>query len=54
MLSRVLLHVVAAAGGIDLAVDAGSGLNIFDGGIEVVNNMAVFGVSGFGDAEFRF
>jgi len=31
VLGGVLLHVVAAAGGVDLAVDAGSGLNIFDG-----------------------
>ena len=52
VLGGVLLHVVAAAGGVDLAVDAGSGLNIFDGGFEVVDDVAVFGVGDFGDAEF--
>ena len=29
MLSGVLLHVIAAAGGVDLAVDMGSGLQGF-------------------------
>ena len=53
MLSGVLLHVVAAAGGVDFAVDAGSGLQIFQWGIEVVDDLAVFGVGDFGDAKFR-
>ncbi len=57
MLSGVLLHVVAAACGIDLAVDAGSGLEgfslrIVQRGFEVVHDSAVFRVGDFGDSEF--
>ena len=55
VLSGVLLHVVATAGGVDLAVDAGSGLEGFSldraRGFEVVHDSAVFHVGDFGDAE---
>ena len=53
VLGGVLLHVVAAAGGVDFAANAGSGLYVFQWSFEVVDDVAVFGVGDFGDAEFR-
>ena len=52
VLAGVLLYVVAAAGGVDLSVDTGSGLEILHG-LDVVNDAAVFRVGHFSDAEFR-
>ena len=55
VLAGVLLHVIAAAGGVNLAVDAGSGLQgslvEIALGFEVVDDAAIFGVGDFGDAE---
>jgi hypothetical protein len=51
----VLLHVIAAAGGVNLAVDAGSGLqgSLVEIALcfEVVDDAAIFGISDFSDAE---
>ena len=47
----MLLHVVAAARGVDLAADARSGREIFDRSFEVVDDSAVFGVGDFRDSE---
>jgi hypothetical protein len=52
VLGGVLLHVIAPAGGIDLTVDAGSGLKVSQGSIEVMDDAAVFGVGDFGDTKF--
>jgi hypothetical protein len=43
--------VIAAAGGVNLAVDAASGLKIFYGSFEIVDDLAVLKVGDFGDAE---
>ena len=51
MLSGVLLHVIATAGGVNLAADARSGREIFDRSFEVVDDSAIFSVDDFGDAE---
>ena len=55
MLAGVLLHVIAAARGVNLAVDAGSGLQgslvEIALGFDVVDDAAIFGVGDFGDAE---
>ena len=51
MLSGVLLHVVAAAGGVDLAADFGSRLQGLWRGFKIMNDAAVFGVGDFGDFE---
>lgn|SRR5579871_1876075 len=50
MLAGVLLHVVATAAGIDLAVDAGSGLQV-PYRLEVVDDPSIFSISDFGDAQ---
>jgi hypothetical protein len=47
----VLLHVVAASVGVDLALDAASGLDAFERSFEVVDDVAVFGVGNFNDTE---
>ena len=52
VLSRMLLHVIAAPGGVDLAVNPGSGLDFSWGGFEVVDDAAVFTVGNFGNFEF--
>jgi hypothetical protein len=51
VLGGMLLHMIAAAGGIDLAVDAGSGLHVLEWGIEVMDDLTVFGIGDFGDVE---
>jgi hypothetical protein len=51
MLSGMLLHVVAAARGVDLAADAGSGREIFDRSFQVVDDSAIFRVGDFRDSE---
>src|SRR6202035_2065625 len=43
---------IAAAAVVDFAADAGSGLHVFDWSFEVVDDVTVFGVGDFGDAEF--
>ena len=53
MLRGVLLHVIAAAGGVNFAMDAGSRLRILERGFQVVDNVAVLGVGDFGNAELR-
>lgn len=52
MLAGVLLHVIAAPSRVDLAPDAGAGLQIFYGSFEIVNDTAVLGVSDFDNAGF--
>ena len=52
VLSGMLLHVVTATGGVDLAMDAASGLEVSERRFEVVNDSPVFRVGHFGDAEF--
>src|ERR1700729_2880188 len=47
----MLLHVVAAARGVNLAMDAGSGLDV-SGGFDVVDDFAVLAVGHFGDPKF--
>jgi hypothetical protein len=49
VLPGVLLHVVTPARGVNLAADEGSGLHILYRRFEVVDDLAVFGVSDFGD-----
>src|SRR5271169_1862411 len=51
MLRGVLLHVIAAAGSVDFATNAGSGLHVLEWGVQVVDNSTVFSVGNFGDAE---
>jgi hypothetical protein len=51
----VLLHVIAAANGVNLAVDTGSGLqgSLVEIALcfEIVDDAAIFGVGDFGDAK---
>src|SRR5581483_470384 len=49
MLSRVLLHVVAATGGIDFTADPGSRDQILHRRFEVMDHPAIFGFGNFGD-----
>ena len=51
VLAGVLLHVIAAAVGVNLAVDGGSGLNIFYRHFEIVDNLAVLSVGDFVDPQ---
>ncbi len=50
VLRGVLLHVIAAAGGVDLAVQAGSGLRILERRLQVVDDVPILGVGDFRDA----
>jgi hypothetical protein len=51
VLAGVLLHVIAAASGVNLAVDAGSGLDVIGWGFKVMDDATVFGVGNLGDFE---
>ena len=51
MLSGVLLHVIAAAGRVDLSADRSSRREIFDWRFEVVDDSSILGVSDLGDFE---
>ena len=50
VLSRMLLHVVTAARGVNQAMDAGPRLEVF-GRFHVVDDFAIFGLGDFGDAQ---
>ena len=52
MLGRVLLHVIAAAGRVDFATNRGSGLRVLEGSFQVMDDVPVFGIGGFGDTVF--
>jgi hypothetical protein len=47
----MLLHMVAAAGSVDFAPDAGSGMRVFQRRFQVVDDPAVFGFGDFGDLD---
>ena len=51
MLSGVLLHVIAAAGSVDLTMDFRSSPELFWRSFEVVDDASVCGISDLGDFE---
>src|SRR5580704_13477906 len=57
MLSRVLLHMIPAAGGVDLATDAAAGPYLFQWRVfrsfKVVHHPSIFRVCNLRDTEFR-
>ena len=52
MLPGMLLHVVTASCGVNMALNASSGLQVFNGSFEIMNDSPIFCVGRFGDAEF--
>ena len=53
VLSRMLLHVIAPPGNVDLTADTTSRGQVFYRSFEIMDDSSVFGIGDFGDAVFR-